>query len=167
MHRARPAKLLAGRRKAWEGAPPPSTPGEGMTLQPIKLIGANTPTLVCGFHEQRHRETRPQRARHDSPHRRGACEHRHGGRAGGPEVGSYCRQVLLGAPAPRQVRRPPVERRELARLLGDVGKIGGLLNQLAKASNQGLTVYQNEVLTALRGLTMVREAILKALGREP
>jgi hypothetical protein len=30
--------------------------------------------------------------------------------------GSYARQVLLGAPAPRQVRRPPVERRELARL---------------------------------------------------
>jgi hypothetical protein len=85
----------------------------------------------------------------------------------GLKVGSYCRQVLLGAPAPRQVRRPPIERRELARLLGDVGKIGGLLNQLAKASNQGLTIYENEVLTALRGLKMVREAILKALGREP
>jgi len=30
---------------------------------------------------------------------------------------------MLGAPAPRQVRRPPVERRELARLLGRSGSI--------------------------------------------
>ena len=81
--------------------------------------------------------------------------------------GSYARQVLLGAPAPRQVRRPPVERRELARLLGELGKIGGNLNQLAKASNQGLTVYQNEILYALGGLRVVRDALLKALGRDP
>jgi Bacterial mobilisation protein (MobC) len=81
--------------------------------------------------------------------------------------GSYARQTLLGAPAPRQVRRPPVERRELARLLGELGKIGGNLNQLAKAANQGLAVYHNEILVALGGLKLVREAILKALGREP
>ncbi|MEI9990193.1 MAG: plasmid mobilization relaxosome protein MobC [Rhizomicrobium sp.] len=80
---------------------------------------------------------------------------------------SYARQILLDAPAPRQVRRPPVERRELARLLGELGKIGGNLNQLAKAANQGLTVYQNEILLALGGLKVVREAILRALGREP
>jgi len=81
--------------------------------------------------------------------------------------GSYARQTLLGAPAPRQMRRPPVERRELARLLGELGKIGGNLNQLAKATNQGLVVYQNEILLALGGLKVVRAAILKALGREP
>jgi hypothetical protein len=80
---------------------------------------------------------------------------------------TYARQVLLGAPAPRQVRRPPVERRELARLLGELGKIGGNLNQLAKATNQGLIVYQNEILFALGGLRVVRDALLKALGREP
>ena len=38
--------------------------------------------------------------------------------------GSYARQVMLGAPTPRQVRRPPVERRELARLLGEIGHVG-------------------------------------------
>lgn len=85
----------------------------------------------------------------------------------GLTTGSYARQVLLGAPAPRQVRRPPVERKELARLLGEVGKIGGNLNQLAKATNQGLTVYHNEILAALGGLRVLRTAILKALGREP
>jgi hypothetical protein len=85
----------------------------------------------------------------------------------GLAAGSYARQTLLGAPAPRQVRRPPVERRELARLLGELGKVGGNINQLARSANQGLTVYHGEILVALGGLKVVRDAILKALGREP
>lgn len=85
----------------------------------------------------------------------------------GITLGSYARQVILDAPPPRQARRPPIERRELARLLGELGKIGSNINQLAKSTNQGLTVYQNEILVALGGLKVVREAILAALGREP
>ncbi len=86
------------------------------------------------------------------------------GRAG-LATGSYARRTLLGAPAPRQVRRPPVERKELVRLLGEVGKLGGNLNQLAKAANSGFVVYHNEILAALGGLRIVRKAILDALGR--
>jgi len=82
-------------------------------------------------------------------------------------VGSYARQAMLGAPAPRQVRRPPVERRELARLLAELGHIGGNLNQLAKAANTGVVVYGGEIDAALGGLAEVRAAILKALGRAP
>ena len=82
-------------------------------------------------------------------------------------TGSYARQVLLGAPAPRQVRRPPVERRELVRLLGELGKIGGNLNQLAKAVNTGVVVYESEIDAALAGVMQARDAILKALGRAP
>jgi hypothetical protein len=85
----------------------------------------------------------------------------------GMTPGSYVRQLVLGAAPPRQVRRPPVEKRELAKLLGELGKIGSNLNQLAKATNQGLVVYQNEILIALGGLKVVRDAILKTLGREP
>lgn len=81
--------------------------------------------------------------------------------------GSWARQVLLGAPAPRQVRRPPVERRELVRLLGAVGHIGGNLNQLAHASNSGFPVLRSELKAALDGLTDIRTAILRALGRDP
>jgi hypothetical protein len=81
--------------------------------------------------------------------------------------GSYARNVLLGAPAPRQVRRPPVERRELARLLGELGKIGSNLNQLAKESNQGEPPYKREVLAVLGLLVRVCDAILIALGRSP
>jgi hypothetical protein len=82
-------------------------------------------------------------------------------------AGSFARQALLGGPLPRQVRRPPVERKELARLLGELGKIGGNLNQLAKASNTGVVVYTGEIDAALGGLAEVRDAILKALGRAP
>ena len=81
--------------------------------------------------------------------------------------GSHARQTVLGAPAPRQVRRPPVERRELARLLGELGHIGGNLNQLAKAANTGDGVDGVALAEALGGLQAVRDAILKALGRDP
>jgi uncharacterized protein (DUF1778 family) len=81
--------------------------------------------------------------------------------------GSYARQAVMGAPVLRQVRRPPVERRELARLLGEVGKIGSNLNQLARAANTGVLIYEGEIDTALGGLVEVRNAIMTALGREP
>lgn len=85
----------------------------------------------------------------------------------GLTVSSYARETLLGAPAPRQVRRPPVERKELARLLGELGKVGGNLNQIAKAAHTGILVYGGEIDTALGSLAEVRNAILSALGREP
>jgi mobilization protein NikA len=85
----------------------------------------------------------------------------------GLTAGSYARQAMLGAPAPRQVRRPPVEKRELARLLGELGKIGGNLNQLARAANTGVVVYESEIDASLGDLAEVRTAILKALGRAP
>ena len=81
--------------------------------------------------------------------------------------GSYARQVLLGAPAPRQVRRPPIERRELARLLGEIGHVGSNLNQIAKAANSGDGVDVRALDWTLNALLGVRDAVLKALGREP
>ena len=85
----------------------------------------------------------------------------------GLTAGSYARQAMLGAPQPRQVRRPPVERKELARLLGEIGKVGGNLNQLTKAVHTGVLIYEGELDAALAGIIEVRNAILKALGREP
>ena len=79
--------------------------------------------------------------------------------------GSYARLVLLGTRSPRQVRRPPVERAELGRLLGAIGHVGANLNQLAHASNSGLPVGRRELAEALAGLAKVRDAILSALGR--
>jgi len=85
----------------------------------------------------------------------------------GLTAGSHARAVLLGAPAPRQVRRPTVERRELARLLGQLGHVGGNLNQLAKAANSGAIPCAKDIQEALAGLTDLRREILLALGREP
>jgi hypothetical protein len=85
----------------------------------------------------------------------------------GLTTGSYARQAVMGAPMPRQVRRPPVERKELARLLGEIGKIGSNLNQLTRAANNGLLVYTGEIDAALGGLRDVRDAIMVALGRDP
>ena len=80
-------------------------------------------------------------------------------------TGSYVRQVLFNAPMPRQVRRPPVDRRELSRLLGEAGRIGNNLNQIARAKNSGVPVMRSEVQRALDGLETLRLAVLAALGR--
>jgi hypothetical protein len=85
----------------------------------------------------------------------------------GLTASSYARQVLLGAPAPRQVRRPPVEKRELVRLLGGLGNVRGNLNQLAKAVHTGILIYSGDIDAALAALAEVRAAILAALGRAP
>jgi hypothetical protein len=83
----------------------------------------------------------------------------------GLTAGSHARSILLGAPTPRQVRRPPVERRELAQLLGEVGRVGNNLNQIARALNSGAEPDDGALSEALAGLQPVRDAILAALGR--
>jgi hypothetical protein len=85
----------------------------------------------------------------------------------GLTAGSYLRQVLLGAPTPRQIRRPPIERRELGRLLGELGRVGNNINQLARAVNSGEEVEVTELTEAMASLAPVRHAILLALGRTP
>ncbi|HEX4078293.1 MAG TPA: plasmid mobilization relaxosome protein MobC [Rhizomicrobium sp.] len=81
--------------------------------------------------------------------------------------GSYARNTLLGAPAPRQVRRRAIDLREIARLLGELGKIGGNLNQLAKASNSGVLLYAGEIAPAVQAIVDMRNAVMAALGHEP
>ena len=83
----------------------------------------------------------------------------------GLTAASYARQALFDTPPPRQVRRPPVERRELSRLLGEIGHVGGNLNQLAHAANTGVPTDRTALLTILKSLVEVRNAILEALGR--
>ncbi|MGD0867790.1 MAG: plasmid mobilization relaxosome protein MobC [Rhizomicrobium sp.] len=87
--------------------------------------------------------------------------------AAGLMPGSYARQVMLGGPAPRPVHKSPVERQELVRLLGQLGHIGGNLNQIAKSLNTGVVVYESEIGAALRAVTAMRDAVMLALGREP
>jgi hypothetical protein len=84
----------------------------------------------------------------------------------GFSVGAFLRNLALGDAGPRAVRRPPVERKELSRLLGHLGKVGSNVNQLARGFNQtGVLPGFPELLTARDDIRAMRDALMKALGR--
>lgn len=74
----------------------------------------------------------------------------------GMTLGAYMRHQCLGTTGPRAVRRPPVERAALAQLLGQLGKVGGNLNQIARALNSEQGIPHDLAAT----LAEVREAAL-------
>jgi hypothetical protein len=85
----------------------------------------------------------------------------------GLSVGAFLRAAALGDAGPRSVRRPPIERKELARLLGHLGKVGSNLNQLAHAFNSnGRGPGLAELNDIRRHVTEMRDALIKALGRD-
>jgi hypothetical protein len=85
----------------------------------------------------------------------------------GLSVGAYLRSLALGSPGPRAVRKPPVERKELARLLGWLGKLGSNVNQLAHGFNRSRKTPGSAELIAIRGeVGEMRAALMKALGRD-
>lgn len=76
------------------------------------------------------------------------------------------RYGLFRTPPPRAVPRPTVQHKAVAQLLGELGKIGSNVNQLAKHANAGR--YQsNSIDLALRTLLELRAECLKALGQDP
>jgi len=85
----------------------------------------------------------------------------------GLSVGAFLRSLALGSPGPRAVRKPPVERRELARLLAWLGKLGSNVNQLAHGYNRERKFPGFPELLAIRQeIADMRAALLKALGRD-
>lgn len=85
----------------------------------------------------------------------------------GLSVGAFLRALALGDPGPRSVRRPPVERAELVRLLGQLGKIGSNINQIAKAIHTTCSLPGWPELAAIReDIAAMRAALLGALGRD-
>ena len=86
-------------------------------------------------------------------------------RAGVP-VGTYLRAVALGSPVPRKARRPTVERVGLARVLGELGRVGSNLNQLARVANTTGELRQADRLKDIGDdIRAMRAALMKALGR--
>jgi hypothetical protein len=84
----------------------------------------------------------------------------------GLSVGAYLRFLADGTAGPRAVRRPPVERAELARLLGELGKIGSNVNQLSRAFHTTGDLPAWSELAAIGGeVRAMRDAVMKALGR--
>jgi len=80
-------------------------------------------------------------------------------------AGGYLRATALGSPGPRAVRRPPVDRQEIARLLGELGRVGNNLNQIARAFNSGEIPPPSEITAALESFSEMRAAIRNALGK--
>jgi len=80
---------------------------------------------------------------------------------------SYARQVLLDSPPPRARRRPAVEKQQLAKLLGEIGKIGSNVNQIAHHLNAGVGASSRSVDDAMADVREMRDAVMKALGRKP
>lgn len=84
----------------------------------------------------------------------------------GMPAASLLRRALFDTPPPRAVRRPTVSHQAVARLLGQLGKIGSNINQLAHYAHLG-RYQENSIEMALRDLAELRLACLQALGREP
>jgi len=89
-------------------------------------------------------------------------------REAGMSVGAFARAVLMGSPGPRAVRKPPVQKAELARLLGELGKLGSNVNQIAKAFNSTGRIPTPPELPAMQtDIAAIRAAVMTALGCEP
>jgi hypothetical protein len=85
----------------------------------------------------------------------------------GLSVGAFLRALALGDAGPRAVRRPPIERKELARLLGQLGKVGSNVNQLAHAYNRtGILPGFPELVAIRQEVGQMRAALMQALGRD-
>ncbi len=84
----------------------------------------------------------------------------------GLAVGAYVRRMALGDAGPRAMRRPQVDKAELARLLGTLGRIGSNVNQMARVANSvGVAGPLGALQTMQKDLREVRDAILRALER--
>jgi hypothetical protein len=75
-------------------------------------------------------------------------------------------QTLCTTPKTRSTRRPPIERELLAKTLGELGRIGSNINQIARAANRdkATELDLNATLAELRGLL---PDLMQALGRKP
>ena len=79
---------------------------------------------------------------------------------------SYQRVQSLAQPKTRSTRRAPIDREMLGKALGQLGKVGSNLNQLARAANLDRT-YRAEIMDAVTECRALLPHLMKALGREP
>jgi hypothetical protein len=79
---------------------------------------------------------------------------------------AFMRAAALGDPGPRAQRRPPADHKALRKILGELGRIGNNLNQIARALNAGELASLPELKEALRAYMAIRDAIFEALGKK-
>lgn len=85
----------------------------------------------------------------------------------GLAVGAFARATGLNEAGPRARRRPPVDHVAIRQLLGELGRVGNNLNQIARALNVGEDIDLALLREALTSYLPLRDAIFVALGKEP
>ena len=79
---------------------------------------------------------------------------------------SYQRvQTLSTGPKTRSTRRPPIERELLARALGQLGRVGNNLNQIAHAANIN-GAERHEIMGTVANLRDLLPLFMEAMGRK-
>ncbi len=79
---------------------------------------------------------------------------------------SFQRVQSLAKPKTRSTRRAPVDRELLARALGQLGKVGSNLNQIAKAANLD-RMERADLGAALVEIRALAVVVMEAMGRKP
>lgn len=79
--------------------------------------------------------------------------------------GSYIRTMVFGGVPLRAARSPSIVLQDLARLRGQIGKLGNNVNQLAKLANEGRGPFTKaEAVQMVADIAAMRAACLSALG---
>ena len=78
---------------------------------------------------------------------------------------SFQRVQSLAAPKTRSTRRAPIEREQLAKVLGQLGKVGSNLNQIAHAAHLDRAT-SGEVKSSVAEVRSLLPHLLAALGRK-
>jgi hypothetical protein len=82
----------------------------------------------------------------------------------GMAAGAFMRAAAFGDAGPRAQRRPPADHQALRQLLGECGRVGNNLNQIARSLNIGDQIHLPELKEALTAYLDIRNAIFVALG---
>jgi hypothetical protein len=77
---------------------------------------------------------------------------------------AWSRNVMLGAAGPRAQRRPHPDKKLLIQILGQIGRVGGNINQIARNLNEGGQPQIPELKQAIKAYMDIRNAIYEALG---
>ena len=85
--------------------------------------------------------------------------------AAGLTIGSFVRDTILSKVLTKPTRRPSLDRVLLSQLLGQLGKLGGNLNQIARRLNTGAGVGADRITAACEELWILKDEILKAIRR--
>lgn len=80
---------------------------------------------------------------------------------------AFIRATALGEAGPRAQRRPQADHVALRRLLGELGRVGNNINQIARRLNTGIDFYPDDLDEALSAYLQLRDAIFVALNMEP